>query len=449
MSYCVACGVKLIEGAKYCQMCGTPISASEISTDNRTEFAGKVFKCPNCGDTINAFVRNCPSCGHELRGTGSSASIQEFARKLAEIGSDSGAAQKGKWSRRKSTYDKERERISLIQSFPIPNTYEDILEFMILASSNIDMANPETAYAKAWRSKVEQAYDKAVLTKGDERKLQLIVDKHAELNKAIKRKIWRNHYGGIILAVSLWVFSMTLLVVTLTISNANERSNEDKRLTALSSEIASAISNGDYYGAADRLEYLHYSLSNNEEQQKWDLTRSSYLREIEALAKSKGITAESPFSSVTLAGMDFTAVKDQFEKARFVLIDEVPLNDLSVQNKHLDGRITEVTIGGVKSFNKFQGFTPTDKVIITYHSMKRVNPPKSSSYLNGDKYLDAEALFRKSGFSDIRTQPVDRGTKSKTVVGEVSSVSIDGDDSFGQNDSYPIDAMVVIYYYQD
>ena len=66
----------------------------------------------------------------------------------------------------------DEQKISLIRSFSIPNTKEDICEFMILAASNIDLKQyglynqafvtaSQRAVSDAWLAKFEQAYEKA------------------------------------------------------------------------------------------------------------------------------------------------------------------------------------------------------------------------------------------------------------------------------------------------
>ena len=79
----------------------------------------------------------------------------------------------------------EEQKISLISNFPIPNTKEDILEFMILSSSHILAKKPsgdisehdELLYKelkKAWKMKFEQAYDKAkICIKNDEDRTEI------------------------------------------------------------------------------------------------------------------------------------------------------------------------------------------------------------------------------------------------------------------------------------
>ena len=117
-------------------------TVEELGKDGRDiRYDGKVYKCPLCGEIINSFVPICPSCGYEIRGISNSDAVQGFAKKLDLV---------------RTT----QEKVSIIRNFPIPNTKEDILEFMILAASNIS-DNLERDISDAWISKAEQAYQKA------------------------------------------------------------------------------------------------------------------------------------------------------------------------------------------------------------------------------------------------------------------------------------------------
>ena len=56
---------------------------------------------------------------------------------------------------------KRQQKANLIINFSVPNTREDILEFMILASSNIDVKKGiDDEVTKAWLSKLDQVYEK-------------------------------------------------------------------------------------------------------------------------------------------------------------------------------------------------------------------------------------------------------------------------------------------------
>lgn len=144
MAFCTECGHQLAEGAKFCFECGAKVNAPSSQTEQRkTVYDGEIHKCPNCGEVLNSFISTCPACGYELRNTRVSTSIKEFAEKVIET-------------------ETEAQKISLIRNFPIPNTKEDIFEFMILASSNID-SNTNKRVSDAWLAKMEQSYQKGKL----------------------------------------------------------------------------------------------------------------------------------------------------------------------------------------------------------------------------------------------------------------------------------------------
>lgn len=169
MPFCVKCGEQLADGTRFCPNCGTP--AVEISQDDdshrRVKYEGELHKCPNCGETIDSFVTNCPACGHELRGSEVSRSVQVFALKL------NGAAT-------------EQQKIDIIRSFPIPNTKEDIFEFMIMASTNIS-SEPNKEVFNAWIAKFEQSYQKAKILLGNDSSLVEVQRVYSETKRNINK----------------------------------------------------------------------------------------------------------------------------------------------------------------------------------------------------------------------------------------------------------------------
>ncbi len=151
MAFCSNCGKQLNAGAKFCDECGMPVLNTE--SKRKTVFEGDIHKCPHCGETLKAFETVCPTCGTELRGARSSSAISALAEKLENTTS-------------------EKQRIVVIKNFPIPNTREDIFEFMLLASSNFDSSYyathlHEENISDAWLTKIEQCYSKAELSFGN------------------------------------------------------------------------------------------------------------------------------------------------------------------------------------------------------------------------------------------------------------------------------------------
>lgn len=150
MSFCSNCGSTLEQGAKFCNVCGKKVSDAEIDGH---DYNTKSMMCPHCGAVLRSFSGKCQYCGVELSGLEGSESIKQFSQKLAFAGSDA-------------------QRINLIKGFPIPNTKEDILEYMIMASSNIGYKasvyniyenDSWEEFEEAWIAKLMQSYQKAKL----------------------------------------------------------------------------------------------------------------------------------------------------------------------------------------------------------------------------------------------------------------------------------------------
>lgn len=139
MKFCAQCGGELSEGAKFCSECGAPTGNSSA------EAAGKTVKCPQCGELIDAFVAKCPACGYELRGSQTLSRVRELEDALEGV-------------------ESPKKRSELIRNFYIPNTKEDIYEFVILATSNLKAGGSDDS---AWSAKLEQAIQKAELVFGN------------------------------------------------------------------------------------------------------------------------------------------------------------------------------------------------------------------------------------------------------------------------------------------
>lgn len=116
------------------------IHEHQNKTQRTKVYEGVVHKCPSCGETLKSFLPICPSCGHEFRNTKASSPVLELSRKIEEL-------EKGRTNNEKSdkknitkgnnTSVTDEKIISLIKTYPIPNNKEDVLEFLILAISNI------------------------------------------------------------------------------------------------------------------------------------------------------------------------------------------------------------------------------------------------------------------------------------------------------------------------
>ena len=85
----------------------------------------KVRKCPACGAIISYMQTRCPQCGTEITNVGATKSVQKLSDMINEITA--------------TEYIKEKRQVRIknaIQSFPVPTTKEDIMEFLFMAAPN-------------------------------------------------------------------------------------------------------------------------------------------------------------------------------------------------------------------------------------------------------------------------------------------------------------------------
>lgn len=231
MAFCTNCGCRLAEGAKFCFECGAKIGnpADTRAEARKPVYDGEIYRCPNCGDILDAYESVCQTCGYERRGARATSSVQELAQKLEAIESQRPLKKKSIFSQvftQGSLSKTDEQKINLIQSFPIPNTKEDIMEFAVMAISNVDpdafrTANNPTPYdmaskqaiSNAWLSKFEQAYQKGNLMFGGSSELENVYSLYIAKKKSIKR-----NKNGIWMVLFFGFGCMILLLVLLELS---------------------------------------------------------------------------------------------------------------------------------------------------------------------------------------------------------------------------------------
>ncbi len=148
---------------------------------------GDIKKCPACGAVIESFDIKCSDCGIEFRNVKKNGSINKLFKLLNNA--------------------KEEKREQIITTFPIPNTKEDIVEFLSLAlpKATIEEDN-ELLYA--WKAKCEQVMIKArFLLKNDPKTLGEI----EKMYSIEKRKKEKRKKREIIIGSIISVFIITLI----------------------------------------------------------------------------------------------------------------------------------------------------------------------------------------------------------------------------------------------
>lgn len=184
MPFCSKCGFEVRAGEVFCEICGTRIrtnterttrQSSDSGRSSRTDkiYEGNKHTCRHCHSLIDSFTPVCPHCGAEIRDTESSQALEKFYDDLQRARD-------------------EKAKISLIRTFPIPNSREDICEFMYLAASNFDaklyIANRDgDSLHAAWYSKIDQCYHKAVRTLHSGAELDSIRDIYRGVQEKVKQ----------------------------------------------------------------------------------------------------------------------------------------------------------------------------------------------------------------------------------------------------------------------
>ena len=180
---------------------------TETTVSPKSDKLGDITKCHACGSIIQSFVTSCPDCGTEFRNIEASRNITKFFEKLDELESNrkenfsSNQKQESnislgtiiKWlffypiliplktifffidkskPAKWSITDSRKEE--MIMNFPVPNSREEIIEFISLSISKIQKIsifkrfNEEGKYITKWNSiwnkKAEQVFVKAKLS---------------------------------------------------------------------------------------------------------------------------------------------------------------------------------------------------------------------------------------------------------------------------------------------
>lgn len=173
------------------------------SSAPKSDKYGDVKKCPACGALIESFTTRCPECGHEFSNIAANSSIQKLFEMLNQAESETSINQKNRPRKLGFLRDlllgeddeddeDNEERIlnkkkTIIQNFPIPNTKDDILEFLSLAvplartpkffSQDFDYIQDEMR--PIWKAKCEQIIMKARFSMRDDKKSYDIIKEYA------------------------------------------------------------------------------------------------------------------------------------------------------------------------------------------------------------------------------------------------------------------------------
>lgn len=362
MGYCDNCGALMDDDVKFCGICGSKVSIKQQDSNSnvrKTVYEGIIHKCPNCGAEITSFVQNCPDCGYELRDTEASESVVTFSKRYAMASSN-------------------RQKADLIRTYIIPNTKEDILEFIILASSNVetgryaeksvvvkgDMSQQELS--ETWMVKLEQAYQKASLILSESPELKMVEKIYAEKKASfeyyqknkVKEKRRRNTLWIKIVAFS--VGSMVLLYVLLFwliwLDDGDQR-KFDKQVAA----VQKCIDEKNYEKALT----LAYSMDTSWSDEYDGIQNNLISRILELKGDSRKVAKIPEISSDVK--YTYAEIEQKFISAGFTNVVSEKVFDLKKGQEKKDGTVIEVYVDGSTDFNEGSFCDVGVRVVIKYH----------------------------------------------------------------------------------
>jgi hypothetical protein len=172
---------------------------------------GVILKCPACGEPINKSMGKCPACGHLFTGVESNASIAKLSEQLSKT---------MPWS-----------KISVIKHFPIPNTKEELLDFIIALK---EKANSDDFFHETYRIKCEECIEKAKLSFSNDRDFIKVFSDY-EVQKAKKKK--KN------LIITICAAAVLVFIIALPIIIESNSEDEIDKIHQVSDSLSHAIDN--------------------------------------------------------------------------------------------------------------------------------------------------------------------------------------------------------------
>lgn len=145
---------------------------------------GDVRKCPACGAIVPSLKAKCPECGHNFSSIAGNSSIERLMNMLLEVEANDNESAFSKFI---STFFNPtsnkvaRQKANIISNFPVPNTKEDILEFISQAESKAESTGFRAATTedlvlnKVWKDKLKQVLIKGrIVLKDDPEAMETI-----------------------------------------------------------------------------------------------------------------------------------------------------------------------------------------------------------------------------------------------------------------------------------
>ena len=145
---------------------------------------GVVLRCPCCNEPYRPGTVKCEACGYEFINREAVSSATKFAEGLAK-------------ATEKATKEKDKNGViqhaiieNFITSFPLPNTRDDLLEFI----ASMEARRHDAYESSEYKAKLVEAINKAEMFYPNDPQFKLVIqqirDKFKEESKQKKKELW-------------------------------------------------------------------------------------------------------------------------------------------------------------------------------------------------------------------------------------------------------------------
>ncbi len=175
----------------------------ESSKPKQKKKVGNIKTCPACGAPVKAMTLVCSDCDHEFISVDGNSSLRKLISEIDKIdkksNNHSGSTMNTVWEAAQITVKKNQ----LIEMFPIPNTKEDLIEFLTYSISKV----PPHDIAGPWKKKAEETILKSRLFFSKDREILTTIDYfEKELKNRVNPKKSLGFYIGLIFSFALMIF---------------------------------------------------------------------------------------------------------------------------------------------------------------------------------------------------------------------------------------------------
>lgn len=221
----------------------------------KSEKYGDVRKCPACGAIVPSMAAKCPECGYEFTNVEANSSTRLLMQKIDEIQAQyaeltANVDNKDESTIRTRGYQVKRQlndrTAQLIQNFPIPNTREDLIEFLTLCiGSKADsiMLDGNDPVTPAWRKKLQQVIAKVKVALPNDQQAQELIEEYEGKRENSKKK-------GKKIAIGIVVLIVVACLIALLVP---KEMSPKEQVKALSEQVVEMVNKGDLDGAKTSL----------------------------------------------------------------------------------------------------------------------------------------------------------------------------------------------------